>query len=75
MNTFRLFLILVSISSMLDGAFMRLEDAVRHHLDVFTSVRNYSPAAAGVAPDLTAPMGSIEPVLKRVDPILIMPLT
>jgi len=53
-----------------NGAFTRLEDAVRHHLDVFTSARNYSPVAAGVAPDLTAPMGPLEPVLERVDPIL-----
>jgi cytochrome c peroxidase len=53
-----------------NGAFTRLEDAVRHHLDVFTSARNYHPGAAGVALDLTAPMGPIEPVLERVDPIL-----
>ena len=52
----------------------RLEDAVRHHLDVFTSARNYSPGAAGVAPDLMAPMGPIEPVLARVDPILATPM-
>ena len=58
-----------------NGAFTRLEDAVRHHLDVFTSARNYSPAAAGVAPDLTAPMGPIEPVLERVDPILDAPIS
>ncbi|HKA17767.1 MAG TPA: cytochrome c peroxidase [Blastocatellia bacterium] len=57
-----------------NGAFTRLEDAVRHHLDVFASARNYSPAAAGVAPDLRAPMGPIEPVLERVDPILATPI-
>ena len=57
-----------------NGAFTRLEDAVRHHLDVFTSARNYNPAAAGVAPDLTAPMGPAEPVLGRVDPILNTPI-
>jgi len=53
-----------------NGAFTNLEDAVRHHLDVFTSARNYTPDAAGVDADLTAPMGPIEPVLARVDPIL-----
>lgn len=53
-----------------NGAFTRLEDAVRHHLDVFTSARSYRPDTAGVAPDLTAPMGPIEPVLERVDPVL-----
>jgi cytochrome c peroxidase len=57
-----------------NGAFTRLEDAVRHHLDVFTSARNYSQAAAGVAPDLMAPMGPIEDVLARVDPILAAPI-
>lgn len=57
-----------------NGAFTRLEDAVRHHLDVFTSARNYSHAAAGVAPDLMAPMGPIEAVLARVDPILAAPI-
>jgi cytochrome c peroxidase len=57
-----------------NGAFTRLEDAVRHHLDVFTSARSYSPGAAGVAPDLMAPMGPIEPVLARVDPILAAPI-
>ena len=57
-----------------NGAFTRLEDAVRHHLDVFTSARNYNPGAAGVAPDLMAPMGPIEPVLARVDPILAAPI-
>ena len=58
-----------------NGAFTTLEDAVRHHLDVFTSARSYSPGAAGVDPDLTAPMGPIEPVLARVDPILATPIS
>lgn len=57
-----------------NGAFTRLEDAVRHHLDVFTSARNYTPAAAGVDPDLRGPMGPIEPVLERLDPILANPI-
>jgi cytochrome c peroxidase len=57
-----------------NGAFTRLEDAVRHHLDVFASGRNYDPRVAGVDPDLTAPMGPIEPVLARVDPILVTPI-
>jgi len=53
-----------------NGAFRRLEDAIEHHLDVFTSARNYGPEAAEVDADLRAPMGPIEPVLDRVDPIL-----
>jgi cytochrome c peroxidase len=57
-----------------NGAFTRLEDAVRHHLDVFTSARSYDPGAAGVDPDLYAPMGPIEPVLARIDPILATPI-
>lgn len=57
-----------------NGAFTRLEDSVRHHLDVFTSARNYDPVAAGIASDLMAPRGPIEPVLMRVDPILATPI-
>jgi len=57
-----------------NGAFTRLEDAIRHHLDVFTSARLYSPEAAGVDADLTAPMGPIEAVLERVDPLLANPI-
>ena len=41
-----------------NGAFTTLEDAVRHHLDVFASARNYDPVAAGVAADLTDASGS-----------------
>jgi cytochrome c peroxidase len=57
-----------------NGAFTRLEDAIRHHLDVFDSARQYNPGTAGVDPDLMAPMGPIEPVLSRVDPILTTPV-
>ena len=58
-----------------NGAFTRLEDAVSHHLDVFASARKYSASAAGIAPDLRGPMGPIEPVLARVDPILLTPIS
>lgn len=57
-----------------NGAFTSLEDAVRHHLDVFTSALNYDPMAAGVDSDLLAPMGPIDPVLDRVDPLLGQPI-
>jgi cytochrome c peroxidase len=57
-----------------NGAFTRLEDAIRHHLDVFASARQYNPGTAGVDPDLMAPMGPIEPMLTRVDPILTTPI-
>jgi cytochrome c peroxidase len=56
-----------------NGAFTRLEDAIRHHLDVFTSARNYNPAAAGVAEDLRGPLGPIEPVLALIDPLVAHP--
>jgi cytochrome c peroxidase len=57
-----------------NGAFTRLDDAVRHHLDVFASARGYNPLIAGIDSDLTAPMGPIEPVLARIDPILATPI-
>ena len=56
-----------------NGAFTRLEDAIRHHLDVFTSARNYNPTAAGVARDLRGPLGPIRPVLARIDPLVAHP--
>src|SRR6187397_2511161 len=36
-----------------NGAFTRLEDAIRHHLNVFSSARFYNPIAAGLDRDLT----------------------
>jgi cytochrome c peroxidase len=55
-----------------NGAFVRLEDAIRHHLDVETSARGYSPR--DLAPDLRGPTGPIEPVLQLLDPLLHTPL-
>ncbi len=57
-----------------NGAFTRLEDAIRHHLNVFDSARSYDPVAAGVDRDLTYRLGPIEPVLERIDPILATPI-
>ena len=57
-----------------NGAFTRLEDAVRFHLDVATKARSYDPARAGVKPDLQAPVGPIEPVLARLDPLMHTPV-
>ena len=48
-----------------NGAFVRLEDAVRHHLDVVASATGYTPAR--LAPDLRGPTGPIAPVLARLD--------
>jgi cytochrome c peroxidase len=56
-----------------NGAFTRLEDAIYHHLHVFESARNYDPVRAGVDRDLTLLLGPIEPVLARIDPLLLNP--
>src|SRR5207302_4632521 len=58
-----------------NGAFTRLEDAIRHHLDVVASVNGYNPAAAGVAPDLSGPLGPTAPPLARLDPLVASPIS
>ena len=55
-----------------NGAFVTLEDAIRHHLDVVASARSYSPSV--LAPDLRGTVGPIEPVLTRLDPLLRSPI-
>jgi cytochrome c peroxidase len=57
-----------------NGAFTRLDDAIRHHLNVHASAGNYDPIAAGVDPDLATRMGPMAPVLARIDPILSTPI-
>lgn len=57
-----------------NGAFIRLEDAIRFHLNVRKSARNYNPVQAGVPADLTQRVGPIDPVLKRLDPVLRSPI-
>ncbi len=57
-----------------NGAFTRLEDAIRHHLNVFESARHYSAILAGVDKDLTFRSGPVEPVLARVHPLLASPI-
>jgi len=64
----------VQSSFMHNGAFTSLEDAVRHHLDVFASARHYTPASQHLAADLAGPTGPIDPVLARVDPTLARPI-
>jgi cytochrome c peroxidase len=56
-----------------NGAFTRIEDAIRHHLNVFDSNQNYNPSSAGVDADLTYRVGPAQPVLARVDPLLATP--
>jgi cytochrome c peroxidase len=57
-----------------NGAFTRLDDAIRHHLDVPASARTYNPNKAGVAKDLTHRQGPSAPVLRVLDPLLAMPV-
>jgi cytochrome c peroxidase len=57
-----------------NGAFTRLEDAIRFHLDATGQAPNYDPTAAGVALDLRGPTGPIAPVLARLDPALATPI-
>lgn len=58
-----------------NGAFTTLEDAIRFHLNVAESARNYNPTVAGVDPDLMGPVGPIEPVLARLDPLMLTPIS
>jgi cytochrome c peroxidase len=55
-----------------NGAFVHLEDAIRHHLDPYASARDYTPR--DLPPDLQGPVGPIEPVLARLDPLLQTPV-
>jgi cytochrome c peroxidase len=57
-----------------NGAFTRLEDAIRHHLDVRRSARLYNPVLAGVDPDLTHRVGPVEPVLQTIHPLVSNPI-
>jgi cytochrome c peroxidase len=57
-----------------NGAFIRLEDAIRHHLNVYKSARSYDPVEAGEPADLTYRLGPMEEVLQRLDPLLQQPI-
>jgi cytochrome c peroxidase len=57
-----------------NGAFRRLEDAIRHHLNVTDSVLHYSSASQDLPADLSGPLGPMVPVLARLDPILSTPI-
>jgi cytochrome c peroxidase len=56
-----------------NGSFTRLEDAIRHHLNVFESMRNYRATSAGIDKDLTRRIGPREAPLDRIDPLLATP--
>lgn len=57
-----------------NGAFTRLEDAVRYHLDALGSAASYNPAQAGLDADLRVRRGPSAPVLARLDPALAIPV-
>ncbi len=57
-----------------NGAFVRLEDAVRYHLDAIRSAPSYDPAQFGLAADLQGLRGPSAPVLARIDPLLAPPV-
>ena len=56
-----------------NGAFTRLDDAIRHHLNVFESASSYRAKAAGVDRDLQFRLGPIEPMLASLDRRLATP--
>lgn len=57
-----------------NGAFTRLEDAVRYHLNATESAQNYFPSAQKLDADLSGPTGPMDPVLERLDPVLAEPI-
>jgi cytochrome c peroxidase len=57
-----------------NGAYTRLEDAIRFHLNPAGQAPGYDPTAAGVAADLRGPTGPIAPVLARLDPAMVTPV-
>jgi cytochrome c peroxidase len=57
-----------------NGAFTRLEDMIRHHLDVVASANSYDPGAAGVDGDLFLSSVPVDTVLDTLDPLLEDPI-
>jgi cytochrome c peroxidase len=55
-----------------NGAFTKLEDAIRYHLDARGQAASYS--ARALAPDLQLRAGPLAPVLERLDPRLREPV-
>jgi cytochrome c peroxidase len=54
-----------------NGAFTKLKDAIRYHLDASDYARTYYAGTAGVDHDLRYRLGPIEPVLARIDARLV----
>lgn len=56
-----------------NGCFTRLEDAIRHHLNVRWSLATYRPRDAGVAPDLRPSRAPVQNLLQDLDPLVAKP--
>jgi cytochrome c peroxidase len=56
-----------------DGAYLTLEEAVRHHLDAAGSLFAYDPEEVGVEDDLHH-LGPVDELASRIDPLLASPL-
>jgi cytochrome c peroxidase len=56
-----------------NGAFVRLEDAIRYHLDAASAAATFNTSQ--LAPDLRGPTGPVQPVLDRLDPRLRTPVS
>jgi len=55
-----------------NGAFVRLDDAIRYHLDAVSGAATYNTAR--LPADLRGPTGPSQPVLERLDPLLRTPV-
>ena len=55
-----------------NGAFVRLEDAIRYHLNAADGAATFNTSQ--LAPDLRGPTGPVQPVLDRLDPRLRTPV-
>jgi cytochrome c peroxidase len=55
-----------------NGAFVRLEDAIRYHLNAVGGAGAFSTAR--LPADLQGPTGPMQPVLDRLDPLLRQPV-
>ena len=64
----------VEAAYMHDGAYTSLRAAIRHHLDAVASLRSYDPAAQGLPPDLSGPIGPTRPLVEALDSRLARPI-
>lgn len=53
-----------------NGAYARIEDAIRFHLNPAANAPGYDARRAGLNSDLTHRLGPIQPVLDRLDPLM-----